>query len=58
VNQPANVPFRTACELDANAGDRDAGFVESYLLSHQPEVPVVPIGPRMRRRRAVLGSDD
>ncbi|MEV4630974.1 hypothetical protein AB0J90_32380 [Micromonospora sp. NPDC049523] len=44
-------------ELDSHAGDRNTGFVEGYLLSH-PDPSVVPIGPRMHSRRAMLGGDD
>ncbi|MER7167494.1 hypothetical protein [Micromonospora sp. NPDC000207] len=29
-------------EVEESAGDRNAGFVEGYLLSHRPEATVVP----------------
>lgn len=45
-------------ELDTHAGDRNAGFVEGYLLSHGQDAAVVPIGPRMHGRRAMTGGDD
>ncbi|MGI5214245.1 hypothetical protein [Plantactinospora sp. CA-290183] len=46
-------------ELDHNAGDRNAGFVEGYLLSHGgKDSAVVSIGPRLHGRRAMLGGDD
>jgi hypothetical protein len=45
-------------ELDHNAGDRNSGFVEGYLLSRGQESAVVPIGPRLHGRRAMLGGDD
>lgn len=46
-------------ELDTHAGDRNAGFVEGYLLSHTPDPAVVPIGSRARGRRAMMtGSDE
>jgi hypothetical protein len=45
-------------EIDSNAGDRNAGFVEGYLLSHRQDPAVVPIGPRMHGRRAMFGGDD
>jgi hypothetical protein len=35
-------------EIEANTGDRNAGFVEGYLLSHGPEAAVVPFGRRGR----------
>lgn len=44
-------------ELDTHAGDRNAGFVEGYLLSHGQDAAVVPIGPRMHGRRAMTGDD-
>lgn len=45
-------------ELDHNAGDHNAGFVEGYLLSRGQDPSVVPIGPRLHSRRAMLGGDD
>ena len=45
-------------ELDNHAGDRNAGFVEGYLLSHSQDAAVVPIGPRLHGRRAMIGGDD
>ncbi|MEH1015402.1 hypothetical protein V6U90_20085 [Micromonospora sp. CPCC 206060] len=46
-------------EIEAHAGDRNSGFVEGYLLSHgQQDAPVVPIGPRLQGRRAMLGGED
>lgn len=45
-------------ELDAHAGDRNSGFVEGYLLSHDQDAAVVPIGPRLHGRRVMSGSDD
>lgn len=43
-------------EVDAHAGDRNAGFVEGYLLSHgQEPATIVPIGPRSARR---MGAGD
>jgi len=45
-------------ELDTNTGDRNAGFVEGYLLSQSPDAAVVPIGSRTRNRRAMSGGDD
>jgi hypothetical protein len=45
-------------ELDTHTGDRNAGFVEGYLLSHGRDAEVVPIGPRMQSRRAMTGGDD
>ena len=45
-------------ELDNHAGDRNAGFVEGYLLSHSQDAAVVPIGPRLPGRRAMIGGDD
>lgn len=45
-------------ELDTHAGDRNAGFVEGYLLSHGQDAAVVPIGPRARWRRAMTGGED
>ncbi|MEQ4301182.1 hypothetical protein ABNF97_07300 [Plantactinospora sp. B6F1] len=45
-------------ELDRNAGDHNTGFVEGYLLSRNQDPAVVPIGPRLHGRRAMLGGDD
>ncbi|AVT33832.1 MULTISPECIES: hypothetical protein [unclassified Plantactinospora] len=45
-------------ELDRNTGDHNTGFVEGYLLSRNQDSAVVPIGPRMHGRRAMLGGDD
>lgn len=42
--------------LDAETGDRNAGFVEGYLAGHAPEAAVVPMTPR--GRRAAGGADD
>jgi hypothetical protein len=44
-------------ELDTHAGDRNAGFVEGFLLSQGQDAAVVPIGPR-QGRRAMNGADD
>jgi hypothetical protein len=43
-------------QLDAETGDRNAGFVEGYLLSHGPKAAVVPMTPR--GRRAAAPGDD
>jgi hypothetical protein len=45
-------------EIDDRTGDRNAGFVEGYLLNHSQDAAVVPIGPRMHGRRAMIGGDD
>ena len=45
-------------EVDSRTGDRKAGFVEGYLLSQGQDAAVVPIGPRLHGRRAMIGSDD
>ena len=45
-------------EIDDHTGDRNTGFVEGYLLNHGQEAAVVPIGPRMQGRRAMIGGDD
>jgi hypothetical protein len=45
-------------ELDSRTGDRNAGFVEGYLLSQSADAAVVPIGSRARARRAMSGGDD
>jgi hypothetical protein len=42
--------------LDAETGDRNAGFVEGYLLGHGPNAAVVPMTPR--GRRAAAPADD
>ena len=42
-------------EVDAHTGDRNAGFVEGYLLSHGEEAAaVVPFGQRAARRMGVV----
>lgn len=41
-------------QLDEETGDRNAGFVEGYLLSRAPESSVVPLAPRGRR---AMGDD-
>jgi hypothetical protein len=42
-------------ELDAHTGDRNAGFVEGYLLSHGEEASaIVPFGQRTVRRMGVV----
>lgn len=43
-------------QLDAETGDRNAGFVEGYLVGHAPEGSVVPLTPR--GKRIVGGGDD
>ncbi len=35
-------------EMEAHTGDRKAGFVEGYLLSHGQEAAVLPFGRRGR----------
>jgi hypothetical protein len=45
-------------EIDDRTGDRNAGFVEGYLLNHGQDAAVVPIGSRMHGRRAMSGGDD
>jgi hypothetical protein len=35
-------------EIEAHTGDRNAGFVEGYLLNHDREAAIVPIGRRGR----------
>lgn len=47
-------------EVDAHVGDRNAGFVEGYLLrqGHQQDAAVVQFPPRMHGRRLMSGSDD
>jgi hypothetical protein len=44
-------------ELDTHAGDRNAGFVEGFLLSQGQDAAVVPIGPR-QGKRVMNGGDD
>jgi hypothetical protein len=44
-------------ELDTHAGDRNAGFVEGFLLSQGQDAAVVPIGSR-QGRRAMNGGED
>ncbi len=45
-------------DLDNQAGDRNAGFVEGYLLSRGQDATVVPIGARGPGRRAMLGAEE
>lgn len=45
-------------EIDSRAGDRNAGFVEGYLLGHQQDPAVIPLSARPRGRRALTGQDD
>nr|MDT0661608.1 hypothetical protein [Micromonospora sp. DSM 115978] len=45
-------------DLDARAGDRNAGFVEGYLLQHRDDPAVVSIGQRIAARRGTAGTDD
>ncbi|ASW56687.1 hypothetical protein [Plantactinospora sp. KBS50] len=45
-------------DLDATVGDRNAGFVEGYLLGQGRDGAVVPISPRARGRKAMIGSDE
>ncbi|MGW0431664.1 hypothetical protein ACWDV4_03800 [Micromonospora sp. NPDC003197] len=45
-------------EIESHTGDHNAGFVEGYLLGHSPDAAVVPIGPRLHGRRAMIGGDD
>jgi hypothetical protein len=45
-------------EVEVRAGDRNAGFVEGYLLSQGQEATVVPLGPRALHRRAATGGED
>lgn len=45
-------------EFDSRAGDRDAGFVEGYLLGHQRDSTVVPLGSRGGGRRGMFVSDE
>jgi hypothetical protein len=44
-------------EVDSHAGDRNAGFVEGFLLSQGQDAAVVPIGSR-QGRRAMNGGED
>ncbi|GIF73733.1 hypothetical protein [Asanoa siamensis] len=43
-------------EVDAHTGDRNAGFVEGYLLSHgeQATGAIVPFGSRPARRTGLI----
>lgn len=45
-------------EVDRHTGDRNAGFVEGYLLGQAPDAEVVPIGSRAHGRRVLGGGDD
>ncbi|HEY2950335.1 MAG TPA: hypothetical protein VGJ53_18375 [Micromonosporaceae bacterium] len=45
-------------EVDSRAGDRNAGFVEGYLLSRGQDAAIVPLGPRGGHLRAVTGGED
>ncbi|ROT32141.1 hypothetical protein [Micromonospora sp. HM5-17] len=45
-------------DLDRTAGDSHTAFVEGYLLSRAQDPAVVPIGPRLRERRAMISGDD
>lgn len=45
-------------EMETRTGDRNASFVEGYLLGQTPDASVVPIGPRARGLRAMNGLDD
>ncbi|MFY1634104.1 hypothetical protein ACN27F_12620 [Solwaraspora sp. WMMB335] len=47
-------------EVDSHVGDRNAGFVEGYLLRQgQPQdAAVVQIAPRMHGRRLMTGGED
>lgn len=47
-------------EVDSNVSDRNAGFVEGYLLrqGQQQDAAVVQFPPRMHSRRLMSGSDD
>ncbi|HEX7745138.1 MAG TPA: hypothetical protein VF462_07745 [Micromonosporaceae bacterium] len=45
-------------EVDSHTGDRNAGFVEGYLLSQSTDAAVVPIDSRARARRAMSGGDE
>lgn len=44
-------------ELDNHTGDRNAGFVEGYLLSHGQDAAVLQMTPRMPGRRAMSGDE-
>ena len=45
-------------ELDSHAGDRNAGFVEGYLLGHQQDPTVVPMISRVGGRRVMTARDE
>lgn len=45
-------------ELDSHTGDRNSGFVEGYLLGHQRDPTVVPLGARGGGRRVTLIGDE
>lgn len=45
-------------ELESRSGDRDAGFVEGYLLGRQQDPTVIPITLRSGGRRPVVCRDD
>jgi hypothetical protein len=45
-------------ELDRHTADRNAGFVEGYLVGHGKDPAVVPIGPRLPGRRAAMLSGE
>ncbi|PZM96305.1 MAG: hypothetical protein DIU79_05405 [Actinobacteria bacterium] len=44
-------------EIDSRAGDRNAGFVEGYLLSHGQDAAVLQMAPRMHGRRVSSGEE-
>jgi hypothetical protein len=44
-------------EIDV-AADRREAFTEGYLLGHDRDAAVVPIGPRSRGPRVVTGNED
>jgi 4-amino-4-deoxy-L-arabinose transferase-like glycosyltransferase len=45
-------------EIDSHTGDRNAGFVEGYLLSQGQDAAIVPLRPRTVHRRAITGGED
>ncbi|MFC7548240.1 hypothetical protein [Plantactinospora sp. GCM10030261] len=45
-------------DVETGAGDRNAGFVEGYLLGQGREGAVVPLAPRLSGRRVMIGGDD
>lgn len=45
-------------ELDSRGGDRNAGFVEGYLLGRQQDETVIPITVRGGGRRPIACRDD